>query len=1047
LAAGTYVCTITDANGAVITKTFVITESPLIPTPTANAGPATDSICAGFTYTSTGSASNGSILWTTSGSGIFTDATIANAVYNPSAADIATGSVQLTMTVIAPGSCNVPTATDSVVVTIYPTSNAGLISGATSVCQGVNSTTLTLSEYTGTIQWQVSTDNIVFNNIPSATASTYTATNLVATTYYRAIVTSGVCSSATTATATINVSATSVAGTISGAAPVCYGTNSTTLTLAGNVGTIQWQSSTDNINFTSISGATAATYTATNLTVTTYYRAVSTSGVCSAATTATTVVVNPLPVSNAGPVTATICAGTTYTTSGVATNGTALWSTSGTGTFADATNPVTTYTPSSADQTNGSVVLTMLVTGSASGCTSNTATDAIILAINSPAAPSANANQNYCYLNNPTVANLVTTSATNVQWYAVPTGGVALSTSTPLVTGTTYYATQTVSGCESITRTAVSIILTCSVNAVVDNLAPINGYTGGTTTSVLSNDLMNGSTLVPSNVILTGTSVPTGFTFNANGTVTIPAGTPAGNYQLTYSICELLNPSNCSQAIATIVVAPAVIDAVTDNYGMMNGFIGSVTTSVLENDLLNGALVIPSEITLTVVSIPTGLVMNPNGTITILPGTPPGIYVVTYSISENLNPTNIDQTTAVVTVVDCLAFPLNDCDGDGVTNGQEIIDGTNPSDSCSMVYTHQTLPSTSAWNNLDCDGDGVLNGQEIVNGTNPTDLCSFILASQTTATSANWNNSDCDGDGVKNGQEMIDGTNPLDLCSFNSIHITATTSTAWNNLDCDGDGVTNGQEIIDGTNPLDLCSLNPNHQTASTSTAWNNADCDGDGVTNNQEIIDQTNLLDPCSLVLNHQSVTPTSAWLNADCDGDGVTNGQEVIDGTNVNNSCDSNSSHVTLPLSQNFLAGDCDGDGLSNGEEIGSTPSSPNDFDNNNIPDYLEYNNHTASEDDLEIYNAVTPNGNGDNDVFVIRNIELYPNNTVTIFNRWGVVVYEVDSYGQNNKFFKGISEGRTTLRQLEELPIGTYFYTLRYVNSQGVQKSRSGYLYLNK
>jgi gliding motility-associated-like protein len=165
------------------------------------------------------------------------------------------------------------------------------------------------------------------------------------------------------------------------------------------------------------------------------------------------------------------------------------------------------------------------------------------------------------------------------------------------------------------------------------------------------------------------------------------------------------------------------------------------------------------------------------------------------------------------------------------------------------------------------------------------------------------------------------------------------------------------------------------------------------------------------------------------------------------VNNSCDSNSSHVTLPLSQNFLAGDCDGDGLSNGEEIGSTPSSPNDFDNNNIPDYLEYNNHTASEDDLEIYNAVTPNGNGDNDVFVIRNIELYPNNTVTIFNRWGVVVYEVDSYGQNNKFFKGISEGRTTLRQLEELPIGTYFYTLRYVNSQGVQKSRSGYLYLNK
>ena len=83
----------------------------------------------------------------------------------------------------------------------------------------------------------------------------------------------------------------------------------------------------------------------------------------------------------------------------------------------------------------------------------------------------------------------------------------------------------------------------------------------------------------------------------------------------------------------------------------------------------------------------------------------------------------------------------------------------------------------------------------------------------------------------------------------------------------------------------------------------------------------------------------------------------------------------------------------------------------------------------------------------MFVIRNIELYPNNTVTIFNRWGVVVYEVDSYGQDNKFFKGVSEGRSTMRKLEELPVETYFYTIRYVNSNGVEKLRSGYLYLNK
>ena len=1129
LSAGVYVCTITDANGAVLTKTVTVTQGAIIPLPIANAGPTTDSICSGSTFTAAGTASNGTVLWTTSGSGTFNNATLTNAVYTPSAADRATGSVVLTMTVTAPGACSIPTASDSLALTIYPTSTSGIIAGAATVCQGTNSTTLTLSEYTGTIQWQVSTDNIIFNNIALATSPVFTATNLVATTYYRAVVTSGVCSSATTATATITVSTTSIAGTISGATPVCYGTNSTTLTLSGNVGNIQWQSSTDNSTFTAISGATSNIYTASNLTVTNYYRAVSTSGVCSAATTAATVIVNPLPISNAGPASATICAGTTYTTSGIASNGTVLWSTSGTGTFASATNAVAIYTPSSADQTNGSVVLTMTVTGNTNGCTSNTATDAIVLAINSPSAPVAVTNQNYCYLINPTVANLTTTSGTNVKWYSGATGGTALNTTSPLATATTYYATQTVSGCESITRTAVLVTLTCSVNAVVDTFNSINGYTGGTTASVLNNDLMNGTPLVSSNVILSGVSVPTRFTFNANGTITVPPSTPAGNYLVTYRICEVLNPLNCSQAVATVVVAPAVIDAVIDNYGQMNGFQGSTTSTVLENDLLNGVLVSQSEITLTVVSIPAGLVMNPNGTITVLPGTAPGIYVVNYLISENLNPTNRDQVSAVVTVVDCLTFPSNDCDGDGVTNGQELLDGTNPSDSCSMNFAHQTVATTAIWNNLDCDGDGVINSREVLDGTNPTDLCSFVLTNQTLTTSASWNNSDCDGDGVRNGQEildgtnpslpcsfnpihiasvtstawnnsdcdgdgvtnrqemldgtnpvdlcslipthitattssvwnnsdcdgdgvlnrqeLVDGTNPIDSCSLNLVHQTVTTSVAWNNSDCDGDGVTNGREILDGTNPLELCSLNPAHQTATTSTAWNNSDCDGDGVSNNQETVDRTNLLDPCSLVVAHQTLTPSTAWLTSDCDGDGVTNGQEIVDGTDVNVACDSNPIHVTLELSQAFLDGDCDNDGLLNGEEIGSNPTNPNDFDNNNIPDYLEFNNHATSEDDLEIYNVVTPNGNGDNDVFVIRNIQMYPNNTVTIFNRWGIIVYDVDSYGQDNKFFKGISEGRSTMRKLEELPIGTYFYTIRYVNSQGVQKERSGYLYLNK
>jgi gliding motility-associated-like protein len=192
---------------------------------------------------------------------------------------------------------------------------------------------------------------------------------------------------------------------------------------------------------------------------------------------------------------------------------------------------------------------------------------------------------------------------------------------------------------------------------------------------------------------------------------------------------------------------------------------------------------------------------------------------------------------------------------------------------------------------------------------------------------------------------------------------------------------------------------------------------------------------------------TITVTDLDEDTDGDGVSNAQEVIDGTDPNNACSSKPSSITLPLSRSFLDGDCDSDGLTNEKEIGSNVKVPTDEDNNGIPDYLELNNHVLSEDDLEIFNSMTINGDDLNDVFVIRGIEQYPNNKVIIYNRWGVEVYNVEGYGQDNKFFRGISEGRVTVSQSAELPKGTYFYIVRYVNKQGVEKERSGYLYITK
>ncbi|KIQ15048.1 hypothetical protein RT99_21220, partial [Flavobacterium sp. MEB061] len=89
--------------------------------------------------------------------------------------------------------------------------------------------------------------------------------------------------------------------------------------------------------------------------------------------------------------------------------------------------------------------------------------------------------------------------------------------------------------------------------------ASINGNAGGTTAeSVITNDTLNGNPVVigtnPGEVKLTGITVPTGLTLNANGTVTVAANTVAGNYNVEYSICEITNPTNCDSVISVVVV-------------------------------------------------------------------------------------------------------------------------------------------------------------------------------------------------------------------------------------------------------------------------------------------------------------------------------------------------------------------------------------------------------------------------------------------------------------------------------------------------------------
>jgi gliding motility-associated-like protein len=84
-------------------------------------------------------------------------------------------------------------------------------------------------------------------------------------------------------------------------------------------------------------------------------------------------------------------------------------------------------------------------------------------------------------------------------------------------------------------------------------------------------------------------------------------------------------------------------------------------------------------------------------------------------------------------------------------------------------------------------------------------------------------------------------------------------------------------------------------------------------------------------------------------------------------------------------------------------------------------------------------SPNGDGKNDGFVIKNIENYPNNKLKIFNRWGNLVYQKDGY--LNEF-----EGYANVQMQQgnqKLPAGTYYVILDY--GDGKTEVYNGYLQL--
>jgi gliding motility-associated-like protein len=93
-----------------------------------------------------------------------------------------------------------------------------------------------------------------------------------------------------------------------------------------------------------------------------------------------------------------------------------------------------------------------------------------------------------------------------------------------------------------------------------------------------------------------------------------------------------------------------------------------------------------------------------------------------------------------------------------------------------------------------------------------------------------------------------------------------------------------------------------------------------------------------------------------------------------------------------------------------------------------------------DFFIPEGFSPNGDGINDLFVIRGIQFYPNNDFMIFNRWGDKIFETHGYLNT---WDGTNANGVTVGT-DELPVGTYFYVLDLGDGSDIFK---GPIYLNR
>ena len=659
-----------------------------------------------------------------------------------------------------------------------------------------------------------------------------------------------------------------------------------------------------------------------------------------------------------------------------------------------------------------------------------------------------------------------------------------------------YYTTEE-SGRETCTATPLYTLIKKEITIPIEEtlLHPIklqttdDTFSHTTTTqtivlgNILTNDSYNTQSVTTASVTISTTTALTNVPYiaTATGEVLLPAHTPAGTYTLTYSLCTKSAPYNCSGvATVTIIVNPSPIKLQTtdDTFSHTTTTQTIVLGNVLTNDSYNSQSVTTASVT---ISTTTTLTNTPyiaisTGEVFLPAHTPAGTYTLTYRFCVKTAPYNCSGVATVTIIVSPSPIKLQTTDDtfSHTTTTQTIVLGnvlTNDSYNTQSVTTASvTISTTTALKNTPYIE--IATGEVLLPAHTPAGI--YTLTYSLCPKSAPYNCSEV-------ATVTVSVIKPLVIARDDTYTVTIGTTSITESIytnDSIGEQTPNASlvnfQVIGGSKDSDnfyLLSVNlagnvliPQGTPIGTYTLEYRI-CDIYHQSNCDTAIVKVSITSP--------PVPPSTLVVTPD---EFTYTGNSIVGNILANDTIDDNP--IEFPNDDINIEAEEPTDTApyietSTGNVIVPTHTPAGTYTLNYelcienlticdvttveviVPDTPTPPVSPQPQDDQTVtptsgvtpYNGISLNGDNQNDYFHVEGIEKYPNNTVRIYNKEGLKVFDIIGYDNKKQSFKGFTQGNIAIKKSLELPTGTYFYFIEYTDESRRLQRKIGWLYLRK